>query len=946
MAVAATRPETVPFVGRQAERRQIDRLLQCPRRGRSGTLLVRGEAGIGKTALLRYAIGRAKGMSVLHAQGVASESDLPYAGLSELLRPLLDRIELLPGPQASALAGALAVGPPVKADRFAASVATLNLVSIAAESEPILVVVDDLHWLDPASAEALVFAARRLNGEPVALLFAIREGEPTSIDVSGLPELVLEGLDREASLALLAAQGPAEIAVEVAERLVATTAGNPLALIEIPSLLSDDQRSGRAGLEDPLPAGLGIDRAFSRRLAQLPAETRMALLVAAASDASRLETVLYALGELGVDPVALEPAEAAQLVTIQDLRLEFRHPLLRSSVYSNASSPERRAVHRALAAAHAASAAEDALERRAWHLSAAAIGPDGEAAEALARAGGRARERHAYVATARAYERAARLSPQPAQAAEWLLAAAEAWRLLNHLPEAAALLDEADRLPAEGLTPLRVRHLRAKIDTWRGPAAAAHESLIRDAEELYGRAPEEAAAMAAEAVLCAIVAGDIRLAVASARRAYALARPLGGRPELLAALQLAKALILSGEGRDGHTLLMRCSELLDDADPLEHADELSQCAPVLMTVEEFEITDRVLARVGEAARAANMLGLFPYCLGALAELDLRLGRWTSSYANGLASVELAREAGQQGQLSYNLARLARLEAVQGREEACRAHAGEALELAERLRFGSTFPFAHAALGVLELGIGNSGEAIGRLEEARRWTDVVMGMFEPGRVEWGPDLVEAYVHAGRTEDAHDLTADLERRAENGATTWARAAAARCRGLVARDDDYDLSFTTALEWHDRTPTPFERARTELCFGERLRRTRKRAEARVPLRSAFETFERLGAAPWSRRAQVELNATGFTVRSRQVRFSDELTAQELQVALLVAKGLTNKEAGAALFLTPKTIEFHLGKIYRKLGVRSRTQLARRFGGEEGPSPSSPRLTAGPLA
>jgi DNA-binding CsgD family transcriptional regulator len=915
------------FVGRRTERQVVSRILAASRRGRSEVLIVRGEAGIGKTALLRYAIGRAGAMRVLSARGVASESAIPFAGLSELLRPPLDQIDRLPGRQSSALAGALAIGPPSHADRFAVSVATLNLLSLAAESESVLVAVDDLHWLDPASAEALLFAARRLNGEPVAGLFTLREGEALSVDVSGIPELVLDGLDAEASLALLEAHA-GEIAREVAEQLVVETAGNPLALIETPTLLSEEQRSGSESLERPLPAGVGIARAYARRLGALPSATRTALLVAAVGDSSRIEPILDAMERLEVDPSALEPAEAEGLITVGDLRLEFRHPLLRSSVCSVCSPAERRAAHRALAAAHENAAAEDALERRAWHLSAAAVGVDGEAADLLAQAGARACERHGYVAAAQAYERAARLSVRPEDRARRLLAAAEARQIANCPPEAIALLDEAESLAREPDVCMRIHHLRAKIDTWRGPATTAYELLIADAEAIRGVAPDEAASMSADAVLCAIVSGDIRLAVSAARRAYEFARGLGGRAELVAGLQLGKALVLSGESRSGHPLVMRYEELITDGNLLAHAEEIAPCAPALMTVEEFSATERLLADVIGAARQTDALGLLPYCLGALGELDVRLGRWQAAYANGLASVDLAREAGQEGQLSYNLARLARLEAAQGRQEACKAHTEEALALAEGLRFGSTFPFAHSARGLLELGLREPGEAIRHLEETRRWTDDVMGMLEPTRLEWMPDLVEAYVHCGRSERALELIGDLERRAERSFATWPKAVAARCRGLVAGDGEFTEHFESALRWHARTPTPFERARTELCLGERLRRARRRGDAREPLRAAFEVFEQLGAVPWASRARAELAATGQTVRSRQIRFSDELTARELQVALVVAQGATNREAASALFLTPKTVEYHLAHIYRKLGVRSRTELARRIG------------------
>jgi DNA-binding CsgD family transcriptional regulator len=349
-----------------------------------------------------------------------------------------------------------------------------------------------------------------------------------------------------------------------------------------------------------------------------------------------------------------------------------------------------------------------------------------------------------------------------------------------------------------------------------------------------------------------------------------------------------------------------------------------------MCLEEYESAQRAISKVIGAARAANALGLLPYCLGAQAELEARTGRWSSAYADGFESVHLAREAGQEGQLSYNLARLARLEAAQGREDACRAHIAEASELAEKHGYLPTFSFVSSALGLLELGLGRPERAIEHLEAIPPFFDKHAALREPGRLEWGEDLVEAYLRTGRRAEAESLLGVFEPEAKRFGRRRMLAAASRCRGLLAEEAEVDDCFAAAFSWHERVPGPFERARTELCYGERLRRQGRRIDAREQLRPALACFERLGAAPWAQRARTELAATGESVGPRRAATSEELTSQELQVALVVAKGATNKEAGAALFLTPKTIEFHLAKIYRKLGLRSRTELARHFAEE----------------
>lgn len=923
------------LVGRATDCGEIDAMLERARGGRSSALLLRGEAGIGKTSLLRYAVGRSGGMQLLAARGIESESELPFSGLSELLRPLLGGLDGLPGRQAAALAGALALGPPTGADPGAVAAATLSLLAAAAADEPVLAVVDDLQWLDTSSAEALVFAARRLDLEAAALLFAERDGEGASHLDPGFPVRIVRGLDRVSSLELVATAAGRPVPDGVAERLFHETHGNPLALVEITKLLPVDLLDGDGTMDEvPLPAGERVGRAYARQVATLPQAIQDALLLAAANDAADVDPVLRALPAMGLGPRDLDAAEATGLIAATGIRLEFRHPLVRSAVYHRADAARRRAAHRALASG-LSDAGEAFSARHAWHLAAATLGCDDEVAGALERAAVSARHRSGYAAAARTYERAGRLSSGLEARARRLFAAADAWQLANRYDHAMRLLDEAARLTSDRLLEADIAHLQARIDTWRGPAVDACERLRALAERLREISPGRAAAMLADATLAGITGGEIDRGLASAQLGYEIAAPLGGGIELLSALQLGKARILTGDVQHGYSLVMRAVELLDGDDPLAHGAELVQCVPALQTIEEYELAERILEHVIAAERAADAVGLLPYSLGARAELETRTGRWAPASADGAQAIQLAQEAGQNGQLSYNLARAARLEAAMGRDEACRESASRALALARQHNFGSTLPFAESGLGLLALGRGQLSQAILHLEETGRLCERI-GLREPGRLEWQADLVEAYLRAGQVPEALNVLDELERRARScirpgddrrpaTGCTLAHAAAARCRGLIADGHDVDARFEEALAWHAWTRTPFEQGRTELCFGEQLRRSGRRVEARRHLRAALATFEELGADPWTERARVELAATGETVAPRRVRRLITLTSQELQVALLVGGGATNREAAAALFLTPKTIEFHLAKIYRKLDLRSRTELAR---------------------
>jgi DNA-binding CsgD family transcriptional regulator len=925
--------------GRLNECARVDQLLAQARAGRSDALVLRGAAGIGKSAICGYAAEQASDMTVLRASGAPTESELAFSGLADVLRPLFSRLDKLPAQQGVALASALALGPPAPVGRFAICAATLGVLGAAAEDGPVLVIVDEAESLDRSSAEALLFAERRLDADRVALLFAVRDGRPTMFDIAELPELRLAPLDRDAAQVLLTSFAEVTIAPQVLEQLMLAAAGNPLALVEIPALLSVEQLAGTEPLGDELTTAATVERAFLRQVESLAAVSREALLVAAASDTGELDMIVSALIALEIDPRSLVPSEKAALISISGGMLEFRHPLLRAAVYRTASAVGRRAAHQALANTVAG---ERQVDRRAWHLAAAAPGRDEAAARALEEAALAARRRGGHAEAASAFERAGRLSAEGFERARRLReAAADTW-LVGRADDARGLLDEALDNAGDPSVRAAIQHRRGVIDMWQGSPLASHALLVEEAASVEELDPARAAKMLTDAAWACFMAAEISTGLETAERANELGTRVGGIAETLAKAVLGIALVLSG---DAHRAVPLFADYIGLLDSVESSPSLGLYQPLrpdgqlLMWFEQYDRAREVLDRTIDSARAGSALGALPYALSVLADLDFRTGNWAAAYAAATEAVRLADETNQITTLAFSLGCLARIEAAQGREADCRAHSERALTIAYP-RVGAVVALAGSGLGLLELGLGHVDQAMEQLEAlARRAAE--HGLKEPGVIQWAPDLIETYVRLGRFREAELALAQFESLASKTERTWALAAASRCRGLLAAEDGFEVEFRRALELHGSTPTPFERARTQLCLGERLRRAKRRAEAREPLREALTTFERLGAASWSERARSELAATGETVRRRDPYAAEQLTPQELQVALVVARGATNKEAGAALFLSPKTIETHLGRVYRKLNVRSRTELAHLFS-REGALTEAAALTA----
>jgi DNA-binding CsgD family transcriptional regulator len=614
----------------------------------------------------------------------------------------------------------------------------------------------------------------------------------------------------------------------------------------------------------------------------------------------------------------LEPAVAARLVAIEDGEVEFRHPLVRSTAYHSASAAERRGAHAALAAA-----APEGSSERAWHLAACAVAPDEDVAAALEAAALDARGRGAHATAARDFGRAAQLTPDDEPRARRLLEAATDGARSGEADHAFALLGEASRLATDPLLAADVQRMTGHVEMRRGSPLVAHELLTNEAERVRSRDPRRAAAMFLEASVTHMLTGDMQALIAGAERARGLAASADPTVELLATAVIGEAYLALGDVEQGDAMVTMCEPYLLEGDPLAIVEVVAMGAHSSIWIENWDRAQRIFDRLIANARDASAVSALIYPLAARSHLDFRLGRWSSARAHAAESVDLAQDTGALPHLSHSLAALAHVEGAMAQEDECRRHAQEGLALVARFQADAIAPYLHGALGLLELGLARVPEAIVALEAAR---DVAERLaMQPSVVQFAPDLAEAYVRAGRRDDAEAVIEALEASGRRTGSRWVAAAVARLRGLLAPDGSVRDRFAEAMALHDGLPMPFERARTQLAAGERLRRARQRAEAREPLKQALDAFERLGARAWAERARTELRATGEQQARRSEAAAEQLTPHELQIAVLVAQGMTNREAAAALFLSPKTIEYHLGQIYRKLDVRGRAQLAR---------------------
>jgi DNA-binding CsgD family transcriptional regulator/predicted ATPase len=901
------------LVGRDRERHAIAGALSRARLGQSAILAFLGEPGIGKSALLAYAREQAHGMQILRARGLESEAQIPFASLLELVRPALGLLDKIPAPQATALEGALAFRPAAGQERFAIGAAVLSLLAAYAEQAPVAILLDDAQWLDGASSQALLFAFRRLIADPVAVLMGVREGEPSLLDGADLPTVRVDGLSNEESRLLLTDVEPA-----LAERLYRETAGNPLALLELAAQAGELPFGGEHA---PVVLSARISQAFLRRLGNLVDADRQTLVLAAASDDGDLRVLARAARQLAVDLSGLDRAQNAGLLSTRRGLVEFRHPLARSAIYSNAPLAQRRAAHRALAAAMP----DRDVDRRAWHLAAAAVGTDEAASAALDQAAARARNRSAYTTAAAAFERAARLTADIDRRARLMLEAAEAGWSAGRADHAVALLEEARASTGEATMLLRIDELAGHIAIRRGPVMNGHAILTSAAENAD---PERAVAMLCEAANACFYAGkpDEMIAVAE-RASRTLPEQGSARTRFLAAVTFGMARIVGGDAAAGSQSIHHAIAIAESSSELRADPQLLPwlaIGPIFLR--EAGTGRQLVQHALTVARERAALGALPFLLNLVARDQATTDRWSVAAATYREAIDLARETDQQTDLAFSLSGLAWLEARRGHEPDCRALAEEALQLCRQLGTRLHEIWALAALGDLELGLGRAERAADHLERQRellRELAITDADLSPA-----PELIDAYCRLGRAEAARAIAEEFVLAAEAKGQPWSLARAERCRALLADERSFATHFERAFEQHAQTADAFETARTQIACGERLRRARNRIGARAQLRAALETFERLDARPWADRARTELAATGERARRRDPTTIDELTPQELQIALQLASGKTTREAAAGLFLSPKTVEYHLRHVYMKLDIHSRAELAEAIG------------------
>ncbi|WP_329280360.1 AAA family ATPase [Streptomyces sp. NBC_01451] len=915
-----------PPVGQERERALLDGLLDALAE-RGGALLLSGDPGIGKSVLLRYAADHCR-TTVLRARGVESEAVLSYTVLADLLLPLRPYLSELPPGQRRALEGCLALTDVAGPNPYAVCAGALGVLAAAGEVRPLLVVVDDLHWVDPASRQVLQFVARRLTTERVALVMAMRSGDEADGVWTSVPRAVLGPLAEDDCWTLLRRHG-LDRTDPAADRLVRLSLGNPLVLVEYAGTLARAREAGAAPWDDVWEApGPLVERAWLGQLRALPHRTREALVYVAACRTPELALLAEALAAEGMDLDALDAAERTGLVRIRDGVCELRHPVLRPVVLGQCTTARRLRVYRRLAAL-----SSDGL--RTWYLAAAAPGPDETVAARLANDAEQARRRGALAAAACAWHRAAELSPDPADAARRLLEAARDAFYGGTTRDAARWCEQALARSRDPLLTADIELLRGQACTWLGDPARAHRLLVDAARTVQPVDRSRACLLYGAAVAPATMDGRLRHASDIAARCQELADGGQDTQRRHAAVMRAKAQALGGDVPTGRAALLA---LLDEGrrsgdgdmplhivrSPAERQVSMD-IAQGLAWTDDGEVARWVLDAVIEGTRRDGSPTLLPYALLGRCEVEM-WSRWPKARADAVEALRRAEEFGQLAMSGYALIQLARLDGLRGDTAACE----ERIARYERWcggRLRGLGMFARGTLGSAALTAGDPGACRTHLEAAFRMADG-MGLVNPNLMPWVADLVEACLRTGARERAVAVTDWLAERAEATALAWPAAAHARCRVMLAQTADEAADWLATAELaHGQREMPFEQARTRLVGGEVLRRFRRPSAAQEPLLAAQRTFSALGALPWAARAGAEVAATGHraTVRRTGPSVVELLTPQELQVARAIGEGLSNVEAAASLFLSRKTIEAHLTRVYRKLGVRSRTDLAR---------------------
>jgi DNA-binding CsgD family transcriptional regulator len=907
-------PRSTAFRGRAGERRILDRLLDDARDGQRGVLVIRGEAGVGKSALLRYAARQAAGFRIAEIAGVESEMELAYAGLHQLCSPMLGVVDALPEPQQRALRVAFGLSSGEASDRFMVALAALSLLAHVAEERPLLCLVEDAQWLDDASSQVLGFVGRRLHAEPVAMIFAVREPSQAR-ELAGLPELPLAGLTDDDARALLATVIPGRFDERVLDRIVAETRGNPLALLELPRGVSGADLAGGFALPRTIDVPQHIEAAFGRRLRELPAATQRLMLVAAADPVGDATLVWRAAQALGVNRDAAEPAVSEQLLEI-GARVRFRHPLVRSAVYRSSSPAERRAAHDALAAATDPDTDPD---RRAWHRAQATEGPDEALSAELERSAGRAQARGGLAAAAAFLERAADLTVDPARRVERMLVAAEVDLQAGAFDAALGLLAAAESEDLDELGRARVALVRGRVASAASYGRAAPAQLLDAAGRLDALDVTLARCTYLDAWGAALFAG--RLADAggtlgdvsrAARRAPRPAAPPGPTDVLLDGLAT-----LVTDGRSAAAPALR------EAARAFRADEVSPeawlqwgvlASSAAVAVWDFESWDAISSRQIAIARDAGALALLSIALSGQAMISTWCGELEVAAALS-AENEAAKDATGIVVSNYGALLLA---AYRGRAEEASRLVAATIDDAVGRGEGLGIQLAHWTTAVLGNGLGRYREA---LAAAGLAADRDAGLYI---ADWAlPELVEAAVRTGNAPAAADALRHLSDATAGGELDWARGIEARTAALLASGTAAEELHQEAIERLSRTRLRTDLARAHLLYGEWLRRENRRVDARRHLHTAHDLFVAMGADGFGERARRELLATGEKVRRPRDDSGAELTSQEEHIARLAREGRTNPEIGAELFISARTVEWHLRKVFTKLGISSRKGL-----------------------
>jgi DNA-binding CsgD family transcriptional regulator len=901
------------LVDRRMERSALDSLVASARGGLGSALVLRGEPGIGKTALLDYAIESASGFRIARAVGVESEMELAYAALHQLCAPVLGRLERLPGPQRDALGVAFGLRAGDAPDRFLVGLAVLNLLSEVAGERPLLCVVDDAQWLDQASAQALAFAARRLLAERIALIFAARE---QTEEFTGLPELPVQGLGEADARTLLGSYLSVLLDERVYDRIVAEMRGNPLALLELPRGLSPEDLAGGFGVLSAPGMQSRIEESFRRRCAALPTAARLLLLVAAAEPAGDPMLVWRAAGRLGIGPDAAAAAEAGGLLVI-GARVMFRHPLVRSAVCRAASPPEWRAVHRALAEATDPQADPD---RRAWHLAQAAPGPDEEVAVELERSAGRAQVRGGVAAAAAFLDRAVELTLDPARRVDRALTAANAKLQAGAFDAALALLATAEAGPLDERQRAQADLLRGRIAFISGHILDAPLLLLKAARQFESADLGLARETYLDALGAALYAG--RLAVGGGVREVAEAvrwAPASPQPARGSDLLLDGLALRITEGYAAGTPVLKRALQAFRSGHISTAEGMRWlwlvCQVAIMTW-DWETWRLLSARQVSLARDAGAVVALPVALIALSTLLA----WTGDFAAAAALIDEAEEINEatRSQLHFQPYAALQIAAWQGDEATATALIEGSVPKARRRGEGLALACIDWATAVLYNGLGRYEKALAAAQQASEhpqelWSTLIL-----------PELIEAAVRSGRTArgaEALDLLVETTRAA---GTDWALGIEARSRALLASNQAAEDLYREAVDRLGRSGLRMELARAHLLYGEWLRRQRRRGDARDQLRAACEIFVSAGAGAFAERARTELRATGERAPKRTAETRDDLTTREAHIARLAGQGASNPEIAAQLFISPATVAYHLRKVFAKLGISSRSQLA----------------------